>query len=294
MKHRYLVTALVAVLVAFAAISTAGAACTPDKRFTTNDFDDGLYYYIFNVENINNSVGAFWEPGNRSVSNEGVQTVLDWVKFNPSYPSGQYIEGFWGIAGTNGCASGNMVFAISEPVLAGAGARFTIGHAEETPTKQAFFNFSNTTMTDIPRPQVTNRSRVGDIVTLDLRFEDVTGAFGSRFGRAASEFITGYTVHTFSGTDDPGRDAASWGPAVQTVPFTGAAATLTGLDVDCSNQANDVFLAVGMELAGEYETVHLGASTIVECDPTLADPDDKFDLIRDRGQGRKKGKPFRD
>ena len=54
------------------------------------------------------------------------------------------------------------------------------------------------------------------------------------------------------------------------------------------------FLAAGLNFTGEYDTVHVSSSVSVECDPNLADPDNKFDLIRERGKGDKRGTPFRD
>jgi hypothetical protein len=147
-------------------------------------------------------------------------------------------------------------------------------------------------MTPIPRPQVTNRSRAGDIVTLDMQVQDFAPAFSSRFGRIANEYISGINLYSFSGTADPGRDVAAW-TFLRTVPYTGGPSSTLGVDVDCSNFTNDVFVAAGVQMTGEYDTLHVGASTIVECDPTLADPGDKFDLIRERGHGQKKGKPFR-
>ncbi len=290
MLLKRIVFALLVVAVMATIAPASQAACIPSKTFTSWDFTDYLYFYVYNFSgNLGASVGAFWQPFDRAASNEGTQTIDIWLRYYAA-TSQWYISGEWGTAGTTGCASGEMVLAMTDPK--GAGADFAVGQADETPVKSAHFNFNNLNFTPIPRPQITNRSRAGDTVTLDLQFADIAGGFSTRFGHPASTYLSGINLYTFSGTADPGRDTAAWTLA-QTAPYNGGITTLAGVNVDCSNHANDVFLAAGIQVTGEYDTVHLGASTIVECDPTLADPGDKFDLIREKGKGLKKGRPFR-
>ena len=148
-----------------------------------------------------------------------------------------------------------------------------------------------TTQAEEPKAAAINAQRAGDIVTLDLQVQDLSAAFSTRFGRIADAYISGIKFYSFTGLTDPGRGVGAW-TLLRTEPYVGGLTSAIGVDIDCTNIANDVFLAAGVEMTGEYSTVHLGASTIVECDPTLADPDDKFDLIRERGNGHKKGKPF--
>ena len=271
--------------------SSAMAVCSPGKVFHTWDFTDYLYYYVNNYGgDMGNTAGAFWVPGARADHNEGTVTVDNWLRFY-AYSSRWFISGNTGLEGVIGCPSGEIIVAISEGQ--GATASFGIGQADETPAKANHFNLGDINMTPIPRPQITNRSRVGDIVTLDMQVIDMSEAFSSRFGRTADAYISGINLYSFTGLADPGRDAAAWTP-LQTVPYAGGVTLAVGVDVDCSDHGNDVFLAAGIEISGEYSTVHLGPSSIVECDPTLADPGDRFDLIRDRGKGRKNGRPFRE
>lgn len=291
MTKRWFPLALMIVGALVLGSSSAMAVCSPGKVFHSWDFTDYAYYYVYNYGgDMGNTVGAFWQPGARGEANEGTVTVDNWLRYYAG-TSKWYISGNTGAVGVVGCPSGEIVVAFSEAV--GGSANFAIGQADETPTKANHFNLDNLNLTPIPRPQITNRSRVADIVTLDLQVADVAAGFSSRFGRLADAYISGINIYTFTGLNDPGRDSAGW-TLLQTIPYAGGVSAAAGIDVDCSDHGSDVFVAAGVQLTGEYDTFHLGASTIVECDPTLADPGSKFDLIRERGVGKKKGRPFRD
>ncbi len=289
MNKKICVLAVIVLGMVALSASSAMALCSPPKVFHSWDASTYYYGYVYNYSgDMGNTVGAFWEPGARTESNEGTFTVDNWLRYYAA-TSKWYITGNTGTAGVVGCPGGQIVVAISE--AQGTTANFAIAQADETPTRNFHFNLANMTLTPIPRPQITNRSRAGDIVTLDMQAVDVASGFSTRFGGVAASYITGINFYSFTGNTDPGRDAAAW-TFLRTEPYVAGATAALSVDVDCSDQLSDVFLAAGVQLTGEYNTVHLGASTIVECDPTLADPDDKFDLIRDRGKGQKKGTPF--
>ena len=189
-KRAIIVLAIMALAVAM--VPSVDAACVPSKTFTSWDSTDYLFHYVYNFSgNLGTAVGSFWLPGDRDASNEGTQTIDVWLRYYT--PTSQwFVSGEWGTTGTVGCAGGSMIIAMTD--VKGDSTDFAVGQADETPVKDAHFNLGNMTFVPLPRPRITNRSRVVDTVTLDLQFDDVAAGFSSRFGHTAPDFITGITL----------------------------------------------------------------------------------------------------
>ena len=71
---------------------------------------------------------------------------------------------------------------------------------------------------------------------------------------------------------------------------TGNGGTIAGLVVDCSNTVDDTSIAAGIG-GDSIGPITVGQATLIECDPTLADPG-KFKLIERPGKPGN-GKPVK-
>ncbi len=269
------------VLAVLLAVSPAAGICGPAKVFTTWDFTDFTYYYVYNFSgDLGASNGTFWEPGSRGTVNEGAYGIENWLRFYE--PTSQwYISGNLGNGDVAGCPAGDLVLVMSEDL--GFAANFAVTQSDETPAKAAHYNFPNISFQPVPRPQVVSSSRQAGSVFVEIRVADLDPAFSSRFAKAASEYITAVHLVSYLGTSDPGRNASHWS-VLQTVPYAGGQTMMSGIEVICGDPQNQQYLAIRLQVAGEFDTAHVSAPTVIECSPTLADPDDRFRRIRrDRG-----------
>ena len=285
--------ALVVVAVAAMLAIPAHANCLPDKLFGTWDFSDGSYYYVTwapgSATDPTQVDGRFWEPGNRAQHNEGEEVAANWLKdYNSS--GAWYVSGALGRAGIVGCVSNSMVLAATDPTPA-TGSAFFVGWADELFVKANNYDYPDLAFVPMPSPQVTASSRAGSSVALDLQFGDPSNGFASRYSRTANEAIDSIVLYQAKGTN-PGPAAADW-TEIGRFPYGGGVTQVSGFALDCTDETT-TFLAAGLSFTGEFDTVHVSAAIAVECDPNLANPGDKFDLIRERGKGEKRGKPFRE
>lgn len=265
------------------------AACLPEKVFSTAN-QAGVYNYVYGANgDVGTAIGAFWEPANRINANEGTLPLTEWFKVNPTYSPEWYILGFTGDARVFGCPAGQMAMILTQDN--GASAEYAILQADETGAATTFY-FNSVTFQPLPRPRVTNSSKVGTDIIVDLAFDSVEAGYGSFDRPGAINVISDLVLYSAQGAD-PGRAVAAGWTEIARVPYASGETTLPALSIDCSGEVQ-TYIAAGLVGTGEFETAHVGASTVIGCDPTLADPDDKFDIIRDRGQGQKKGTPFRD
>lgn len=298
MKKIVKILGLMAVVAALG-VSTVSATCIPAKDFSSWTFTRGAYYYVFFAADsavVNQAGGlppgmggAFWQPGNRAGANEGTYGVAGWLGYLAPY--GWYLNGNLGDGGVVGCPTGSILVVATDPSPAG-GSRtdVIITQANEDPTEAPFFfTGPNLTFQPMPQPQVTGSSRSASSVLVDLVFDDPARSFYSTYGTAATEHITNIVLFSAKGAD-PGRDLAGW-TEIGRFPYAGGQTSAPQFTVDCTDPA-DTFLAAGLVMSDGFVPTHVSASIAIECDATLADPDDKFDLIRERGKGSKRGKPF--
>lgn len=288
MKTKNVILTLMAFALVVAMAPSAEAVCIPGKAFGTWDAPNYNYVFGWNQDHAL-TVGVFWQAGARADANEGTYDEADWLRYYAGY--GTYISGQIS-AGTVGCVTGEMILAITQDNGDGT-ASFAVNQETEKTTGLNFWQ-ANMTLVPMPRPRVTNSSRSGAQVVVDVAFDGVDSAFTSQTGSTAAGTFTNFVLLSAHGPADPGRDGAAW-TEVGRVAYNGAGASITGLAVDCADDGGDTFLAFGLEIDNELiPSLHVSASTALECDPTLANPDDKFDMIRERGKGQKKGRPFTD
>ncbi len=290
MKMKHITLMIMALALVMAMAPTAHAACNPPTTFHSWDFGGAGYAYVYGWHgNVSSTSGAFWKPGQRATANEGSFGVSNWLR---SSIYGDYLTGNLGDGATVGCVNGQIIVLLTQDNGDGT-ASFAMARENERAASPQF-HMPNMTFAPIPRPRVVNASRAGAAMVVDVAFDGLPAAgvgFNSRTGHTAAATIANWVLLSSHGASDSGRPTGAWSE-VGRQAYSDAGATMTGLTVGCADDGGDTFLAVGLDVAGDLVSLHVGASTALECDPTLADPDDKFDLIRDRGQGRKKGRPF--
>ncbi len=288
MKMKHITLTIMAFALVVALAPSAQAICSPPKTFGSWDTNLGYYTYVTGW-NQNNALttGSFWQTGARADHNEGTHTDDAWMRYYPGY--GGYISGNLGDGGVVGCPSGNMILVMTQDNGDGTAS---FAASRESENLGGFFAFQqpNLAFTTIPRPRATASSRAGADVVLDLELSAIDGGFATRTAQANP--ITAFNLYTFHGAADPGRDVGAW-TLHSTIPYAGGVTAASAVSFSCADDGNDTFVAAGLVIDGVV-SLQVSGSTALECDPTLADPDDKFDIIRDRGQGQKKGKPFRD
>jgi hypothetical protein len=269
----------------------AEASCLPAKLFSTWDFDDGVYFYVNNFSgDFTGTVGAFWETGNRALSNEGTYPVNEWLSYYAGY--GWYLNGNMGDSRVTGCPATQMIVVVTEDGADGSLSNFIAGAANETPAKGNAFNYADLTFTPIPAPSVTGSTRLADNnVEVDLLIADPAAGYSTRDGIPATDVITAINIYTIKSNTRPTSNPADWTLA-QSAAYAGGDTSVVGLVADCQDQGTDTWLGAGIEFGGEYSSELITVGNVVECDPALADPDDKFQLIQGKGKGQKKGKPF--
>jgi hypothetical protein len=263
--------------------TNAGAACAPGQSFSQWDAQTAAFYYSYPGADANTNfgtnglVGHFWQTGAYASANDGgVCATSSWFK---PYGGKWYINGLNGGEGcselTTGCPTGQMVAMVDTTTLDGTGAKFAIGNATQCFSCGAnyYFYSSSWTFRPIPRPRISVANKVGNVVSLNMNFDDVANAFFGPTGTPTS-IITGYRLMRAFGTADPGRLPGAY-TLVQTLPYAGSAPTITGFAQDCSlaGAGNDVFYGVQMQfdspaVNGDY----VGATTRLKCNSTLANP----------------------
>jgi hypothetical protein len=284
---------LAAVAITLAALlPSAEAACNPTRGF--GHFAAPNYAYTFmpatSVNTPASIIGRFWEVGQRAVTNEG--GCLDDYWFRPcpatyacgGNPTGKtrYMLGFLGGGNcpNNGCpVSGDLVTLIEDTTTDGK-VFFAYARVSRVAADNIQYDYSkvvgtNITLVEMPRPVVTASSRSGTTVNLTLTLNPLNSGFYGLSGQTAQGpgNISGYRIHTFTGTADPGRARSAWVADAVSRPYTGAPVNVGTFPVNCSNTAQDVFVGVSLEFdGGSVTSDYVSGSFRVECDPTIANP----------------------
>jgi hypothetical protein len=240
--------------------------------------------------------GKFWQPGNRAGANEGTTPIDGWLKGWPQSYYKHWIGINLGDGTVVGCPSQNLIYIVEDQIddddndtsTVGDGfaenARFVIGRAPETPARPYSFDtgigngYAQQVAADHPRPKVQTSSKLGNVITATLAYDDPAAGF---YGGAALApgSITGIRLYQACGTD-PGRAASSW-THVATVPYDGGSESHI-VSVDCSTGLvngggtacpnDEVLLAGGLALIDGVNSSYVSRATVIECDPNLAEP----------------------
>jgi len=295
--------AVVALAVAVAA-PAAMATCNPAKPFS--GFQSGAVNSPILLDATSATVaagsgqwrGRIWQSDDSTVNNFAVSTTTC-RPANPgagggwlfSLPGGNPIAAIAGVlngnnncTGLTGCPSGNLTLLLEEENNDGSDAFLVLLRTNEDVTSPPF-NFltlaANYAELAFPRPRVTTSNRGLTTVTIDWRLPNADPNFTGRDSGgtlSADSTIVSYDLYEANGTDQ-GREAANWNLVSQTPYVSAADGADTGYSVDCSNEAVDKVYAVGLTMTGgggpDVATELVGASTTVECDPTLAEPDQR-------------------
>jgi hypothetical protein len=99
------------------------------------------------------------------------------------------------------------------------------------------------------------------------------------------QILTSYDIYWYHGPADPGRVRLPNWTLLKSVQYTGGPLLGHSVSVPCPTEVDDTYLAVGLSFDGTYsgedtlpagsvQTYYVGRSTAVECDPTLAEPEE--------------------
>jgi hypothetical protein len=179
-----------------------------------------------------------------------------------------------------------MQWVVEDTTEDGTNACVIAYQVNETPAAVRWYdhgrtagNVPNTTTTHImetfPTVDVTASSGPPPNTDTTQTYRDVVVNFHGEAATTlpASAGIASYEVMYFHGAADPGRLRADWTP-LKTVPYADAAIIGDVVTVPCPTQVDDTFLAVGLNYAGGVSSMLVGKSTAIECNPTLADPNE--------------------
>lgn len=266
------------IAVAFAA-SNASASCLPGKTAATYGETGSIYIEARAGADLANVTGSWWQLGNYAAANDTPSTISSWFYFfEAGNPNSGTITNLLGDYANTGCPTGTLISVIEIPTTTG-GARFAALTQVEENTPPNDFDYgaygANAVMVDIPRPRATSSSRVGSSVNLTLV---VDSAAAGAYGPSASSAIAGYEIVRASGQADPGRAATAW-----TSPVSAVAGAPTSIVADCSVATTDQFYATRVVFADGQRSKLVGASTRVNCNPALADPEKGFKVIDRKG-----------
>lgn len=279
---------IVAAVVVAASISSAGAICSPPKLFSTYNAVAGQYFYVqFGTTNDdNNTVGQFWQTGARTAGNEGTCSADQWIIVNGYYPGTDswYLNGdLGGLTCMVGCPSGDLTVTGGH-ATSGTWFAASVGESGGVPAFDFTTLATNLVAVDAT-PRVSSSSRSGDIVTVNFSTPDLTGG-------VYGDLVLGTaTIYKISSATRPSNDLGTGWVAVADVAASGGTATD---GADCADPNTNVWYGLGVTVEGEAPSF-VSSLVEVECDPNLADPDDRFRLIdRPSKPGRGKLNPNRD
>jgi len=288
------------VIVVGGMVTDASAACNPTKDFKLAFSDEGDFWMNFPADansDISGGVlkGRFWKAGARGAANEGPPGACAESTYLFSDAPGHITifgqsggEVLSGFCINDGCVDGAQITLIQTLSNDGTKAYYAVGKVNENPGGEFRYNRGGTDwqVTEVPRPRVTNSSRSGNTVNLNVAMNPPTGAHGEADAFARNSILTGYQLVRFEGLADPGRLPGAWTNLGSVIPVNESTDTpAVGVGAVCAGTTQDVFVAMrpvydGGAFSGDY----VGASTRVECDPAVADP--RFKMIDRSKSGR--------
>lgn len=270
--------ALALVIVGLAAPS-ASAACNPPKSLSTYNGVTGAYVFFHTtLPTPTTLVGKVWDASgdHTGTCNDGNQTFLYF-----GGPGDIGVNLSLGEACVPGCPTGTSTLQVTVGNAAG-GTQTVVNRVVETPAGGNNFDFSaepagDLQMGDYPRPRATASNRSGSNVILNVGLDPSAGLYKDGTGTD----ITGYNIVSASGATDPGPSASAYTLRQFVAAPGGAAGTASGITVDCSNIANDQWVAAQLVSATGGPSSSVGARTRVKCNPALANP--KYNVVPKKG-----------
>ncbi len=271
--------AIVAAVLALAVLvaSPVQAGCTSDRTFGTYPPAGGTYFYVSSsgMNTVASMEGFYWVLGEGPTRNSGNYKFdgsggsQPW--FNPGSPFGNG----WSLTTTVnngqtlGCPSPDpTVWVFSDLSADGAGSLFAIVAVDEDLNGRLAYDLGKAgsiALQATPGATVANVSRgSGGGLAVDLTWTSDTAFSTSSTGiTRASQVISGWNVYTFEvsrGAPAPStREISDW-TKVGTV--AGVSSTGGQITVNCSDSANDVFLAMAPDFDNGFtSTAYVGAGS---------------------------------
>lgn len=269
MAKKIVLSVAVAAFAVIAMAPSASASCNPGKSASTYVGGASAYWLPATVQG--NAIGQTWQlgaPGTWNGAGGAVPCSPGIVYFSAA---GMNLNLDLGACGA-GCPNGPLaVLAQNETPT---GTEFLLATVVETPANSVNFDYQaggNRNLIKIPRPRVLSSSRSGTDVILSIALDSIAGGL---YGPNAGSAVTGYRLLGKSASSDPGAAASGYDAVARAVVAApGGIAATTPLTVNCSDLANDQFLAVQISFeGGAVLSNSVSAATRVRCDPALANP----------------------
>jgi hypothetical protein len=306
---KILVTVAAVVAIAIVATPDASANCGINKFFRSGGSDSTDNVRItpgFAGQAPGNEIGRWWDSANANLSsnfgpNDGTCPSSGWWV---ALMSGNlYIDGILdgpGCVGYAGCPGLEMTVVIEDygpvgPPGINDTAYYVGWRVDDTPAALRRYDYGRTDngvpgnsvfpFLEFPEVFITGSSRNGTTMGVDINYnladqaDRVHTAFGATDDALpVSSVVAEWHLMQATGTSDPGRARSNWAQ-IQTIPYV-PGGTPEFAEVPCADTANDSWLAVGLGFdggaAGIINSELVGVAIQIECDPTLADPDNGF------------------
>lgn len=256
----------------------ASAACIPAKNASTYANGATAYWHT-TIAGVDSTaiVGQTWQLGAPGTFNGsgGAVPCADFLYF-----SGGGINLNLNLGGCgSGCPATGSTLAVLAQVRGPVGTEFLLATVTETLGGDTFFDYAaqgDHAMVPLSRPRVISSSRAGSLVNAQVGIPAISGGL---YGPNAGSAITGYRIVAASSPTNPGRNAAAFTSTLATVAAPGGtAASATPVSVDCSNIANDQWIATQINFEnGAVLSSAVSEPTQIKCNPSLADP--KYKIV---------------
>lgn len=263
-------------LATFLMAPSASAACAGPRTASTYNFSTGAAPYWHapggDTDASGSLAGQTWQLGAPATWSTG-SCGGSMFYFGPG---GIGLSFDMSTCGTGCPTSGSTLAVLAQKRNNTGGSDFLLATVVETPSGAVNFDYSTQpehTMIPIPRPRVTASARTAPNVNLSIGIDSIADGL---FGPNAASAVVGYRILGKSAplaSSGPGSAASDYDAAPRAViAAPGGVGGATPLTVDCSNIANDQFLAVQLQFEGGIFSDSVSAATRVRCDPAVANP----------------------
>ena len=298
MKAMKILVVVVALVAITGMVTDAWAQCSGPRIFRSSG-KGGLNVKAdtTGAESGGNEIGRLWDTQNAAFSNNGLADGSQCTPDNWWRTDGTlwYIDGALtsGACAQTGCPTRDMTVVIEDYDTNGppgvGGKAFYMGWAvTETPAGLRWYDYglvdgvtAATTLPflQFPSANVLDSDRSPGTVDVTMRFADQAGNVHSWLNGAVAPttaVVKEWHLMKATGTADPGRQRSLW-TKIDTIAHQDG-----GLDkfysVDCPDVGTDEWLAIGIGFDGgsapAVDSALVGEAVALECDPTLAQPDE--------------------
>lgn len=320
MKGTRILLGIIGVLaIALVATPMSQAQCTTAKEFASYAGGTSVVWIFIDPAGLQNSDSnaRFWEvgnPGNISTAGGGTCTnatccpASEWWDQGGMIPDGQ--RGIRASLSSGACdlltcppVPSDLMFVIEDSTADGSDAGFIAYRSDQIATDARQWDLGRTepaagtgsgnavthTMERFPTVDTQSSSGPPPNTTVTNDYSDIAinyhGVGGGTANTAlpANTGIANIQILGHQGSADPGRERSGWNQGVlKSIPYGNASVSGDVVAVACGESTEEVFLGVGLEFIDGEVSALVGSSTAVECDPTIAEPEDQPRLKRYR------------